>query len=208
VFPSLALRLTGMRITGSRWSILVLGLLLLGCERQANLPPSAAMPAPQARPLLKSNLVITCAHVMIESDLISGVLTARNSGKEPLAVVQRWNSWGAYQWRLTFGAQLAGNPQQDWAKNFYSEEVLAPGEIRHCQFHITRSPDRARIGEEEWWFLVDAPASLSAAAPLPPFVRGQAVTLVMDGTQTGAPVSAPPSPPLCGSVLRRFARRS
>src|SRR5579859_95494 len=183
----------------SRSSILALGLLLLGCGRESTpSPPTLAKSAPNVRTLLKSNLVISCAHVVIEPDLISGVLTAKNIGKEPLAVVDRWNSWGAYQWCLTVGAQTAGNPQHDWAKNAYTEEVLAPGEIRHRRFYITRSPNRTRIGEQAWSFLVEGPndgisfpTSGNAIAPLPLFARGQTVTLVMDGSQTGAPVSDP-----------------
>jgi len=125
---------------------------------------------------------------------MSGVLTARNTGKEPLAIVDRWNSWGAYQWRLTVGTESAGNPQHDWYANFYTETVLAPGEVRHARFNVTRSRSRARIGEEAWWFVVgDAIPILrppSAIASSPPFTRGQEVALVMDG---GVEMAAPDS---------------
>jgi hypothetical protein len=143
---------------------------------------------------VKSNLVIRCAHVVVEPDLISGVLTARNGGKQPLSVVDRWNSWGAYQWRLAIGTLSAGNPQHDWWANFYTETSLEPGEIRHARFYMTRSPNRVRLGEDAWCFLVEGAGfflstSSEVIAALPPFARGQAVTLVMDGKQTDAPDS-------------------
>jgi len=168
---------------------------LLGCERESTPSPSTVVKsAPNARTLLKSNLVISCAHVVVEPDLISGVLTARNIGKGPPAVVDRWNSWGAHQWRLAVGDQTAVNPKTNWWANFYTETVLAPGEIRHARFYITRSTSRARVGQEAWWFLVGGPfgeislaTSESAGAPAPSFSGGQPVTFFMDGAQKDAP---------------------
>jgi len=175
-----------------RSPILVLGILLMECGPDAGHAAIVAKPAPKTRPLLKSNLVLGCSHVVVQSDLIAGVLTARNTGSIPLALVQRWNSWGAYQWRWTLGGESAENPQWDWWANYYSEEVLAPGEIRHARFFITRSPGRARIGEKAWWFVVGGlDVNYSSPASSSPFVRGQAVTLVMDGSGKAAPVSDP-----------------
>lgn len=50
---------------------------MLGCGREVDHSPAAVKPTHRARPLLKSNLVINCAHVAVEADLISGVLTAQ-----------------------------------------------------------------------------------------------------------------------------------
>ena len=169
----------------SRSSVLAVGLLLLGCGREADLSQKVSKTAPRTRPLLQSNLVISCTHVVAEPDLISGVLTAKNVGKEPIAVVDRWNSWGARQWRLTIGSESAENPQHSWYGNFYSETILAPGEVRHARFYITRSVKRAHIGEAAWWFVVGGPIHIdspqNAIAASPAFVRGQEVTLVLDG---------------------------
>src|SRR5438552_8400383 len=102
-----------------RSPILLLGLFLSGCE-QAGLSPTVVKSSPKARTHLKSNLFLGCAHAVIGPDLICGVLTAQNTGKEPIALVDRWNSWGAYQWRLTLGTQSAGNPQRNWWANCYT----------------------------------------------------------------------------------------
>jgi len=115
----------------------LLGILLIfGCDR-------AAVPTPST--LLRqtaSTLSLTSDHVVVSPDLIRGILTIRNTGTRPIAMIDRWNSWGAYQWRFQVGAESAGNPQHSWWANVYTETVLAPGEVRHA-----RSEER-RVGKE------------------------------------------------------------
>jgi hypothetical protein len=126
---------------------------------------------------------------VVNPELICGVLTARNSGKESFALVDRWNSWGAYQWNLFIGTQSAGNPQHDWYANFYTETILIPGETRHAWFYVTRSRTAPRFREGAWWFLVgDAFGVISVASfgeridISTRFVRGQSLSLAMGGS--------------------------
>jgi hypothetical protein len=96
---------------------------------------SAVMPE---KPAPQVDLVISCAHVLVRADLIRGILVVRNPGKTPVAIVDRWNSWGAYQWVLTVGGLTYSNPQMSWYENFYSETLLAPGEVRVARFVVRR----------------------------------------------------------------------
>lgn len=62
--------------------------------------------------------------------LVTVVLT--NAGKRPIGVYQRWNSWGAYQWRFAIvdasGRRVvAGNPQQEWTRNGPTASLIEPG---------------------------------------------------------------------------------
>jgi len=170
----------------ARRSFLAIVLLAPGCDRAT--PPAAVVvkPAAPARKLVKSKLVITCAHVVMDGGLLSGVLTARNVGPEPIALVDRSNSWGAYQWEFMLGPEWAGNPQHSWYANHYSETVLAPGEVRHARFAVARFPDRSRLGWEAWRFVVgDGERQLlhlpDDPAADPPFMRGQEIALRMKG---------------------------
>lgn len=169
----------------SRGLALALALLLAGCGRQAG-PSQTTTPALPRR-LTTSGLVITCAHVVVGPELIRGVLTAQNNGTEPLSIVDRWNSWGAYQWTLSIDGQSAGNPQMAWDENGYSETVLRPGETRHARFYITRRRDASPPEVGTWCFLVGEPPIIikddSGKVPklVGPFAAGQEVTLTMDG---------------------------
>lgn len=55
-----------------------------------------------------------------------------NVGRAPVIVFQRWNSWGAYQWRLAIedaGGQrvVAVNPQEGWTRNAPTAVAIEPG---------------------------------------------------------------------------------
>jgi hypothetical protein len=181
----------------SRGLALALALLLAGCGRQAG-PSQTTTPALPRR-LTTSGLVITCAHVVVGPELIRGVLTAQNNGTEPLSIVDRWNSWGAYQWTLSIDGQSAGNPQMAWDENGYSETVLRPGETRHARFYITRRRDASPPGVGSWCFLVGEPPIIikadSGKAPklAGPFAAGQEVILTMDGAASESSGSNSPS---------------
>jgi hypothetical protein len=166
----------------SRGLALALALLLAGCGRQAG-PSQTTTPALPRR-LTTSGLVITCIHVVVGPELIRGALTARNNSTEPLSIVDRWNSWGAYQWTLSIDGQSAGNPQTAWDENGYSETVLRPGETRHARFYITRRRDASPPGVEAWYFLVGEPPIIikdDSGKIRGPFAAGQEVILTMDG---------------------------
>jgi hypothetical protein len=158
--------------------IALLAVLLAGCGNEASSPK----PARVVRRQIKSGLIITCGHVVVGPELICGVLTARNTGTEPIAVIDRWNSWGAYQWRLTVGAASAENPQSQWWANAYTEALLVPGETRHAWFTVTRSRTFSRYRKGAWGFLTQEGSSAAA----PSFAEGQRVTLRMDSSDAGS----------------------
>ena len=117
---------------------------LTSCTDEGKPSQVTAGPAPSAtavlpeQPVPQGHLVIKCAHVLVRADLIRGILAVRNAGTTPVAIVDRWNSWGAYQWVLTVGGLLYSNPQMSWYANYYSETLLAPGEVRVARFAIRR----------------------------------------------------------------------
>jgi hypothetical protein len=147
-------------------------------------PPAVkALRSSLALRLTRLGLAFECAHVMVSPDLIRGVLTVRNVGREPVAFVDHGNSWGAYQ--ATFGGRgwSARNPVDTWRANFYTETVLTPGEVRHACFCIMRSVTAELIPRDDWCFVVSESLDLpSGAASLrASFDRGQTVALIMDG---------------------------
>lgn len=165
-----------------RW--IVLALLLTGCEKASLTAPVAAIKGAVARRGTHSGLTVGCAHVVVSPDLIRGILTVRNIGPEPLSLVERWNSFGAYQWFFGGRVWSAGNPQHEWTENVYTETVLAPGEVRHARFCITRSRIDELVPNEHWWFVVgESPVSyICSAPPIASFVPGESLALVMDGS--------------------------
>ena len=134
-----------------RLPALALLLAIPGCGGPADAPKATPVPAnpPLAR-APKDSLALGCAHVVVGPDLIRGILAATNWGDKPIALIDRWNSWGAYQWTMSIGSRRAGNLQHDWLKNFYTESILAPGETRQARFSVTRSRDSADLKDDEW----------------------------------------------------------
>src|SRR6185295_13505564 len=177
-----------------RWW-LVLGLLLAGCDCQSRstaMVKAAAVPGPAApkyapnlRRQVVDGLVLRCAHVLLSKDEICGVLSIENTGKEAVAWVDRWNSWGAYQWRITIGPQTAVNPQVHWWANYYSETALAPGEVRHAWFTITWLHAGKNIRQGAWHFDVRKPYERTVDEnwkeinTFKPFESGQTLILLM-----------------------------
>jgi hypothetical protein len=124
--------------------------------------------------------------VVLAPDLIRGVLTARNIGREPLSLVDRWNSWGAYQWTIEGSGWLAGNPQSEWLANYYTETRLAPGEVRQARFNVTASKTPPRVSGDAWWF-----AAGENSNPPTLFVAGRKMILVMAGSRAEVSTSDP-----------------
>ena len=179
-------------------AVLLLLLVLASCGKKPTAPLRLPRLTPAARRLNSSYLQVQCAHVVVAPDLIRGVLTARNLSKEPLAFVERWNSWGAYQWTLKSTGWSAWNPQTDWDQNFYTETVLAPGEVRHVRFCITASSSTPRVPEDDWWFDAEVPMIWSSLSTPPAsqrtaatFASGQSLRVTMDGTKAETVVSDP-----------------
>jgi hypothetical protein len=170
-----------------RAMVLVLLLVVPGCDR----PMDAAPTKPPVARAPKDSLVFGCSHVVVGPDLIRGVLVATNRGDKPIALIDRWNSWGAYQWAVGIGKRDAGNPQHDWFANYYTETILLPGETRSARFIITRFHDSAALKDGEWWFVLGEPDGI--AAPGSPFAAGEALTLFMDGNK-GEPSEGDHSP--------------
>ncbi|MFO0616054.1 MAG: hypothetical protein U0414_25900 [Polyangiaceae bacterium] len=55
-----------------------------------------------------------------------------NTTDKPIPIFQRWNSWGAYQWRLAIQDArgldvVATNPQMEWTRNGPTAIAIAPG---------------------------------------------------------------------------------
>jgi len=177
-----------------RATALVLLFAIPGCGDPAE--TSKAIPAPANPPITrapKDSLVLSCAHVVVGPDLIRGVLVATNRGDKPIAIIDRWNSWGAYQWTVGIGTRSAGNPQHDWLKNFYTETILAPDEKRQARFSVSRFRDSADLKGDEWWFVLGEPDGTGASGSPAPFAFGEAFTLFMDGNK-GDPSEGDPSP--------------
>jgi hypothetical protein len=172
---------------------MVLALLLTGCEETSLTAPVAAIKGSVPRRLAQSGITIGCAHVVLGPDLIRGVLTVRNVGPEPLSLVDRWNSFGAYQWFFGGRVWSAGNPKHEWTENACTETVLAPGEVRHARFCIMRSRTYELVPKGDWWFVVgESPVpSVRSCPPIGAFDPGERVTLVMDGSRAGLPDDRP-----------------
>jgi hypothetical protein len=163
----------------ARGQALLLAVLAVGCGRQATYPATVA-PAPAApRRLTTSGLDLTCTHVVVGPELIRGVLTVRNTSKEPIALVDRWNSWGAYQWTFSIEGKSAGNPQVSWYGNYYTETVLTPGETRHAPFSLHRRRDTLQGDELGWRFLLGGPLGIVA-------IDEQGKPLTFDATRSFA----------------------
>lgn len=143
----------------------------------------------------------------------------RNVGTMPAAVTDRWNSWGAHQWTLTVAGRSYSNPQLGWWANFYSETVLAPGEVQAARFAIRRvdaprspySPDGS-----EWNFMPALEVALSANLSGPSSSRGfttdQDVQLELDGSRAGPRPASwleknPAAPPRWSGDLSVRSRR-
>jgi hypothetical protein len=172
-----------------RWLLLALAVCAVGCSRGT--VPAAPSVAPAARRQLSSGLFLTCSHV-VGPDRIQGVITARNVGIEPIALVDRWNSWGAFQWWLRIGTQTAVNPQDTWDENRYTESTLAPGEIRHARFQVTQSLNQGAAWAG-WCFLTKENAG-GRSIPndsSPRFASGVPILITLDGALAS---KSPPHP--------------
>jgi hypothetical protein len=156
-------------------------LCAFGCERAPGTPVQPL--AQSARPQVQAGLFLTSSHVVVSPELMLGVLTVRNVGTAPIALVDRWNSWGAYQWWLSIGTESAGNPQCSWYRNFYSESVIAPGELRHAWFQVTRSRKNGPVRESAWWFMTGGFTGATDwnDESIPRFRTGDPVTLTLNG---------------------------
>src|SRR5271170_3510489 len=89
-----------------------------------------------------SHIALTCSHVAVDKDTIRGVITINNIGKEPFDMFQRWNSWGARQWKLAIDTcSVAGNPQIAWTINYAQWTTILPGEIRAVTFILFRKDE-------------------------------------------------------------------
>lgn len=175
----------------SRASTLVAVILVAGCGREASPIRTPALPSTPPRRLSTAGLVVTCAHVVIGPDLIRGVLTVRNTSNQPQALIDRWNSWGAYQWTLSVDGTSACNPQVSWYANDYTETVLAPGEARYSAFALYRKQKTSPPDEVGWKFLLGGPLGVLAidekGKPVdfdgsPPFAANQKVVLTLAGS--------------------------
>lgn len=166
---------------------LVISLMLAGCGRPAAPPP--------ARRLATAGLVVSGAHVVAGPDLIRGVLRVRNAAPAPVALVDRWNSGGAYPWTLALDGLTAGNPQMCWWANFCSETVLAAGEVRHAPFTLHRRRATIAGSDAGWACLLGGPLDIAAsdaqgrpipAAEAPSFAPGRTLAVTLTGAGTAA----------------------
>ena len=98
---------------------------------------------------------------------IRGVLEIHNVGDHPVALADRWNSWGAFQWTIRVdGRWPAANPVSAWNENAPSETLLAPGETRAARFYVVLdAPSHDFPVEYDWPF---APAPLERPSPFGP----------------------------------------
>jgi hypothetical protein len=148
---------------------------------------------PLIRREVTDGLVLRCSHVVLNKDQIVGLLTVENTGKESVALVDRWNSWGAYQWRLTIGEQTAVNPQVCWWANFYSETAIAPGEVRHSWFSVTWVHPGGEIRKGAWHFDVRKPFEMTVdengkeVVTFKPFEVGQPLILLFQAIKPMVP---------------------
>ncbi len=67
-----------------------------------------------------------------DAPLITLDFVLTNHSKEPIRIAERWNTWGAYQWRILMkkadGSSLEfTNPQMIWTRNFLSVVTIEPG---------------------------------------------------------------------------------
>lgn len=129
------------------------------------LAPSLARPdTRRAGPELR----LSCVHTVVRPDLIRGVIEVTNIADVPLALADRWNSWGAYQWMIKVdGRRLARNPITAWDENAPSETVLAPGETRAARFYVVADGEAHDFPvEHDWPFRLDPPGTFSASTPV------------------------------------------
>lgn len=183
-------------------ALLILGLLLAGCDgRSKSMMAAAAVPgppAPQYPPNLRrqvvDGVVMKCAHVILNKDQICGVMTLENAGKAPVALVNRGNSWGSFQYRLTVGKQTAANPQISWRGNVYHETALGPGEKRHAWFTVTWQHARPDIRKGAWRFDVrthmTVDQNFNEMSTFQPFEAGQPLIFLMQAIPPLTPASA------------------
>lgn len=160
---------------------LVAGVFLLGCGRCPESTTTPAVPT-VVRAQIRSGLVLQCSHLVVGEESICGILTVQNTGKEPLALVDRWNSWGAYQWVLSIGGRTASNPQVSWYGNYYSETLLAPGEARHAWFSVTKDYRSPVFRQDAWRFQVRGPFHLTLEGDtFQSFTAGEPLIVTLQG---------------------------
>jgi len=203
--PKPVLRLIGYEL---RSPILAIGLLLLGCERESTPSPSTVVKsAPNAGPP-QVEPVISCAHVVVEPDLISGVLTARNIGKGPPAWLTVGTVGGltmASRRRRSTAVTKLKKKKKKKKKNGVNKtnrggqtstpkRFWPPGRsvtpILHHAIHepCPRRP-RSVVVSRRWTLgEISLATSESAGAPAPSFSGGQPVTFFMDGAQKDAQI--------------------
>jgi len=66
-----------------------------------------------------------------EGDSIEIDFVLINKSKADIFLAERWNSWGAYQWRFividkTGVSMNLSNPQMEWSKNFFTTFTIPP----------------------------------------------------------------------------------
>jgi hypothetical protein len=175
--------------------------LLLGGAAWAFSPALARPDTRRSGPDLR----LSAVHAVIRPDLIRGVIEVYNPGDAPVVLVDRWNSFGAYQWTIRVdGRWLAANPISAWNENGPSETVLAPGETRQARFFVVLDgPAHDFPVEYDWPF---APAALQQSAP---FTEATSLLVRWDST-AAAPRPAgvfPASQPRRAQGAARIASR-
>jgi len=124
-------------------------------------------------------------------DAFNVVVVLRNIGTEPIAIYQRWNSWGAYQWRFAIvdakgNGMFAGNPEEGWTRNAPSAVSIKPG-TELALNAIVQEKRTSTIPKGKEVFMSKVPlafplrvrAIFEATADLPPEPR-----VSLDGTTT------------------------
>jgi hypothetical protein len=101
-----------------------------------------------------------------------------------VAVADRWNSWGAFQWNFRVDGRLAGNPADTWSENYYTETIIRPREVRAVDFSVETAHDLA--SGPTWVFITRPwPWDETDRRPPPVFASSSSLELRWNAASVG-----------------------
>ncbi len=140
-------------------STLLLVFIVANCAMLTACRPTSEDAVPEAdpdwKPLQSLDLRVELRNgVVCKDNSIEVDFALINVSTVPVELVDRWNSWGAYQWTFLV-KDAAGteyplrNPQTNWYANYFTTFSISPGAeyVKRCRLSLSspKLPDGSRV---------------------------------------------------------------